>query len=76
MVDLSNLPYALMVTFSPEKGEGWVEALLAIFVILTFCILLFTDQNIPEYVVGLVGLILGFYFGNQNTRYKKPKTSS
>jgi membrane-bound ClpP family serine protease len=59
-----------MMTFSPNKGDGWVEAIIAVLVVLTFCILLFTDGNVPDSVVGIVGLILGFYFGNQNVKYQ------
>lgn len=68
-VGISNLPYALMMTFSPTKGDGWTEMIIAVLTILTFCIMLLCGQDIPEYLIGLMGLILGFYFGNQNTKY-------
>lgn len=72
---LGNLPYAMAMTFSPTKGDGWTEMIIAVLTILTFCIMLVCGQEVPEYLIGLMGLILGFYFGNQNTKYQ-PKTPS
>lgn len=71
MVDLGNLPYALLMTFSPSRGEGWTEAIIAILMILIFGIALLIGTEIPEYFVGAIGVMLGFYFGNQNTKYKQ-----
>ena len=70
MVAIDNLPFALLMTFSPTKGEGWTESIIAVLLILTFGISLLLNKNIPDYFVGLIGLILGFYFGNQNTKYQ------
>lgn len=70
---LENLLYTMTMTFSPKKGDGWTEAVMAIFFSITFCMLMAFQKEIPQFFIAIIGIIVGFYFGNQNTKYKKYK---
>lgn len=68
----TNLPYSMALTFNPHKGEGWTESIIAVMIVLTFCLTtIMYNGEVSSTVAGMIGMIMGFYFGHQNKKYIK-----
>jgi len=47
---------------SIAKGNGLVRSLLALLVICTLCAMFLLQRAVPAELLGLAGIILGWYF--------------
>ena len=45
--------------------EGSVRALIALALVITMCAIAGVTGEIPEEILGIVGIIIGFYFGTR-----------
>ena len=43
--------------------KGSVRALIALALVITMCVIAGVKNEIPNEILGIVGIIIGFYFG-------------
>lgn len=70
---MNDFTFMLSQVFNSKKGEGTTETILAIILVLTFCVMMFFNKVIPAELVGIVSLVVGFYFGKKQLKYTKQK---
>lgn len=59
-------------TFDSEQGKGWTQTILAILLTLTWIYFMVVDLSYPV-LDGIMGLIVGIYFGHQAIDAEKAK---
>jgi len=59
----------LVMTFDPQDGDGWRETIVATLFIVGVFTLMFIGKDVPEWLIGLIALVAGFYFGDKSRKH-------
>lgn len=64
-MNLAQLAHGVAVTMDPNDGDGWRETIIASLMIVGTFALMFLGREIPSWLIGLISLVAGFYFGDK-----------
>jgi len=70
---MKDFVFMLKQVFNSKKGEGATETIIACILVLTFCAMMFFNKQVPAELIGIMSLVVGYYFGNKELKYKKAK---
>lgn len=59
----------LATVFDPTDGDGWQESMIAVLLIVVVAVLMLLGKTVPEWLVGIMGMIAGFFFGAKVERH-------
>lgn len=59
------------MTLDPQEGDGWRETAVAVLFIIGVFGLMFIGREIPAWLIGLISLVAGFYFGDKSSKHTR-----
>ena len=68
-MDIPPFLVGLSAVFDPHKGSGWPEAIIAILATIGVFAILIIDGDIPAWLVGIFGMIAGYFFSEKAQQY-------
>lgn len=72
MIDqVARAAVGVVMTLDPQDGDGWKETIIAIMLILGTFVLMFLGREVPTWLVGVVSLVAGAYFGAKATKHTR-----
>lgn len=65
----AQIMLGLAATMDPYDGDGIRETIIATLFIVGVFTLMFMEREIPTWLIGLISLVAGFYFGDKTRKH-------